>query len=52
MYIGYKDALCQERTMKEKEEVNTEGEDTDTEEVEQKKYEQLDLFDEDQVAPI
>jgi len=25
--------------MKEKEEVNTEGEDTDTEEVEQKKYE-------------
>ncbi len=38
--------------MKEKEEVNTEGEDKDTEEVEQKKYEQLELFDEDQVAPI
>ena len=45
--------------MKEKEEVNTEGEDTDIEETEPKskltfgwKYEQLDLFDEDQVAPI
>tara|TARA_B100001250_G_scaffold413601_1_gene448278 strand:+ start:2654 stop:2770 length:117 start_codon:yes stop_codon:yes gene_type:complete len=38
--------------MKEKEEVNTEGEDTDIEETESKKYEQLDLFDEDQVAPI
>ena len=51
MYIGYKDALCQEINMKEKEELNTEGEDTDIEE-EKKKYEQLDLFDEDQVAPI
>ena len=52
LYIGYKGALCQERTMREKEEINTEGDDTDTEEVEQKKYEQLELFDEDQVAPI